>query len=165
MNKWPRPSLSSMGFFVKAGHENAKNTVWEIRTLGRSACKFLDHGMTIRQAWALAAVDFPEKKGGRAAVSFLLGALHTTGNVERSLKETALQYTPERARLLGATVSDLAILAVHAPPVEDLASSVEVAGKKELQTHGPYISKVIGAYTFTFKGRRWKKPHTARRDK
>ena len=153
------------GFFVKAGHENAKNTVREIRTLGRSACKFLDHGMTIRQAWALASVDFPEKKGGRAAVSFLLGALHTTGNVERSLKDTALQYTPERARLLGTIVSDLAILAVHAPPVQDLASSVEVAGKKELQTHGPYISNVIGAYTFTYKGRRCKKPHKARRDK
>ncbi len=96
----------------------------------------------------------------------LLAALHSTGNVERALKDVALQYTPERASLVGGTVNDLVIVDTHAPKVEDIASKADIPGStSKICPKGDYMGKILNAYRKIFGGRPWSRKPKLRRDK
>ena len=155
-----------LNFFRQGGHNTPEETFSQVRRLILVAEKFHKQGVSPRLAWAMAFQDFAELCHARDAISMLLAALHSTGNVERALKDVALQYTPERASLVGGTVNDLVIVDIHAPKVEDIASKADIPGStSKICPKGDYMDKILNAYRKIFGGRPWSRKPKIRRDK
>ena len=89
----------------------------ELLALLPSAEAHRQAGATIREAWARASADFPELVAGRQGVTVLLGAYHTTGNLERMFRSIPAQERQDRAHMLGTTL-EILLLADQAPKSE-----------------------------------------------
>jgi hypothetical protein len=130
-----------------------------------SAESHFSQGACEKDAWCRASSEFPELELGRAAVSLYVVCMHTTGNIERSLKDVAAQHTAGRGSMLGCTLDDIMQVNLHSPPFETIASQfVCASGKREIAPQGSYLPYVLKAYKESFSGRAWRRSPKKRRD-
>lgn len=123
-------------------------------------------GCSMQESWAQASKDWPELKLGRLAVTAMVGAVHSTGDVERQFREVVVQERKDRAHMLDCTLESL-LLANQAPDVEELASRVpQPDGSVKLCAKGSFMPEVAQAYTNRWNnGRDHHKKRKTRRDK
>ena len=148
--------------FERAGHDNPETTLEQVLLLLPIAEKHSKEGLPHRLAWAAASHEFPNLAFAREAVSLFLGCLHTTGNVERSLKLVAMR----KESYTDSGLSDL-VLCTQAPRPADAAAIAKgvVGCQAEIFPKNKYLPTIVKVYAQTFGGRRWSKEPKPRRDK
>ena len=153
--------------FQRTGLVDPEKHYDEAMRLAPLAQKYQKAGFATRQCWARAALDSPELLRGRDAVSMLLGAIHTTGNVERYLKSLAQIMAPSRRRLGPAVVSDLHICCSHFPRPEDVVERWQdrSASMWSIVPRSTYLKKIVSSYRATLSGREFRTHPKERRDR
>lgn len=86
----------------------------------------------------------------RQLVELYLACAHSTGDVERCLKEVAFQHSALRSCMLPDTVEHTLLVAVHAPPITEILERKDGPGGTELIPKGRFLIRILQAYKLRF---------------
>ncbi len=142
--------------FTRAKAKEPQEILDETIALIPAAEKFARNGAGIKEAWAHASLETPNLLGGRFSVDLLLGAFHSTSNIERALK---IIGSRDNTGPWG-DMSDIALCDLHAPA----PGQVSVCEGASVAPKTLYLHKILSTYRQVFGGRAWAKAPKKRRD-